>query len=73
MARLAAPAACTLGIVVAVVGLGKVHAVRHAYSYTGSSRFGWSVAYIALLAIAAYGVGLPDAAPHPAGVVARRR
>ena len=48
------------GTVVAVLGLGKVHAVRHTYDYTGSSRFAWSFAYAGLLSLAAYGVGLPD-------------
>jgi lipopolysaccharide/colanic/teichoic acid biosynthesis glycosyltransferase len=48
------------GIVAAVLGLGKWHAVRHEYDYTGSFRFAWSFAYIGLLAVAAYGLGLPD-------------
>ncbi|HWH34591.1 MAG TPA: sugar transferase [Acidimicrobiales bacterium] len=52
------------GVVVAVVALSKVHAVASVpgYDYTGSSRFGWSFAYIALLCLAAYGLGLPDLA-----------
>jgi lipopolysaccharide/colanic/teichoic acid biosynthesis glycosyltransferase len=49
-----------LGIVVVVLGLGKVHAVRHEYDYTGSFRFAWSFAYKGLLVVAAYGLGLPD-------------
>lgn len=49
-----------VGIVTIVLGLGKVHAVRHEYDYTGSFRFAWSFAYIGLLAVAAYGLGLPD-------------
>lgn len=52
-----------LGSAVAVLGLGKVHAAYIAdppYDYTGSFRFAWSFAYIALLCLAAYGVGLPD-------------
>jgi lipopolysaccharide/colanic/teichoic acid biosynthesis glycosyltransferase len=50
-----------LGTAVVVLGFGKVHAryVGH-YDYTGSFRFAWSFAYIALLCLAAYGVGLPD-------------
>jgi lipopolysaccharide/colanic/teichoic acid biosynthesis glycosyltransferase len=57
----AAPAALFGGIAVAVVGLSKVHASQlGTYDYTGSSRFAWSMAYIVLLAIAAYGIGLPD-------------
>lgn len=57
-----------LGIVVAVVGLGLVHSRLIAtppYSYTGTSRFGWSMLYIGLLAITAYGVGLPEVARTP--------
>jgi lipopolysaccharide/colanic/teichoic acid biosynthesis glycosyltransferase len=49
-----------VGIVAVVLGLGKVHAVRHEYDYTGSFRFAWSFAYIGLLGVAAYGLGLPD-------------
>jgi lipopolysaccharide/colanic/teichoic acid biosynthesis glycosyltransferase len=51
---------CTAAVVLA---LGKVHA-RYVggYDYTGSLRFVWSFAYIGLLCIAAYGVGLPDLA-----------
>jgi lipopolysaccharide/colanic/teichoic acid biosynthesis glycosyltransferase len=49
-----------VGIVTVVFGLGKIHAVRHEYDYTGSFRFAWSFAYIGLLGVAAYGLGLPD-------------
>jgi lipopolysaccharide/colanic/teichoic acid biosynthesis glycosyltransferase len=51
------------GIVAVVVGLSKVHAAYIAdppYDYTGSFRFGWSMAYIVLLGATAYGLGLPD-------------
>ncbi len=51
------------GIVVVVVGLSKAHAAGIAdppYDYMGSVRFGWSLAYMGLLAITAYGAGLPD-------------
>src|SRR3954469_14814124 len=50
-----------LGTAGAVLGLGKYHAayIGH-YDYTNSFRFAWSFAYIALLALAAYGIGLPD-------------
>ena len=48
------------GIVAIVLGLGKVHAAAHGYDYTTSSRFSWSLAYVALLVAAAYGAGLPD-------------
>src|SRR5437588_10626214 len=52
-----------LGTAGAVLGLGKYHAanIGH-YDYTNSFRFAWSFAYIALLCLAAYGVGLPDLA-----------
>lgn len=51
---------CTAAVVLA---LGKVHA-RYigGYDYTGSLRFVWSFAYVGLLCLAAYGVGLPDLA-----------
>lgn len=44
----------------AVLGLSKAHAVANAYDYTASFRFSWSLAYIGLLVVAAYGAGLPD-------------
>jgi lipopolysaccharide/colanic/teichoic acid biosynthesis glycosyltransferase len=52
-----------VGCAVVVLGLGKYHAanIGH-YDYTNSFRFAWSFAYIALLCLAAYGVGLPDLA-----------
>ncbi|MFN8039395.1 MAG: sugar transferase [Acidimicrobiales bacterium] len=52
-----------LGIVAVVVGLSLLHALVIAdppYSYTGTFRFGWSLLYIGLLALTAYGFGLPD-------------
>ena len=54
---------CTAAVVLA---LGKYHAqyIGH-YDYTGSFRFEWSFAYIALLCMTAYGVGLPDLARMP--------
>lgn len=56
-----APGALFGGIAAAVVGLSKLHAAEvGTYDYSGSSRFGWSLAYAAILAVAAYGVGLPD-------------
>jgi exopolysaccharide biosynthesis polyprenyl glycosylphosphotransferase len=61
--RRLARALTAAGTAVAVVGLSKVHAAWVAdppYDYTGSFRFGWSLAYTGLLAVAAYGVGLPD-------------
>lgn len=49
-----------IGIVEVVAVLSKVHAVRNEYDYSGSSRFAWSISYGALLAVSAYGAGLPD-------------
>ena len=48
----------TVGVVIA---LAKVHAVRYEYDYSGSSRLAWSIGYIAVLNVVAYGAGLPDA------------
>lgn len=49
------------GTAVVVLGLGKVHAQYIGfYSFHGSFRFAWSIAYIVLLCMAEYGVGLPD-------------
>lgn len=49
-----------LGIAGGVVGLSLVHAARNDYDYAGSSRFGFSLAFITLLSLSAYGLGLPD-------------
>lgn len=62
MRRLARVLLVTL-VASTVVGLSKVHAAWVAvpgYDYTGSARFGWSLAYIGLICVVAYGVGLPD-------------
>jgi lipopolysaccharide/colanic/teichoic acid biosynthesis glycosyltransferase len=48
------------GISAIVLGLGKVHAVRNEYDFTGSARFGWSLSFILVLFVAAYAAGLPD-------------
>jgi exopolysaccharide biosynthesis polyprenyl glycosylphosphotransferase len=48
------------GVAAAVVGFSKAHAVAHEYSWSGSSRFAWSIGYMCLLALAAYAFGLPD-------------
>ena len=56
------------GIVGTVVGLSLVHARLIAdppYSYTGTFRFGWSLLYMALLVLTAYGFGLPDVPRTP--------
>ncbi len=52
-----------LGIAAVVLGLSKIHArfiAQPPYVFHGSSRFAWALAYIVLLALAAYGLGLPD-------------
>ena len=50
-----------LGTAAVVLGLGKLHAAEIGdYDFTGSQRFGWSIAYIVILCVAAFGVGLPD-------------
>lgn len=48
------------GIAACVVGLSKAHAVAHDYSWSGSPRLAWSFGYVALLALTAYGFGLPE-------------
>ena len=56
------------GIIAAVVGLSKFHAAYIAnppYSYHGTSRFGWSIVYVAMLVITAYGMGLPELPRSP--------
>ncbi len=48
------------GIAACVVGLSKAHAVTHEYSWSGSSRFAWSMGYVLLLGLTAYAFGLPE-------------
>lgn len=48
------------GTLACVLGMGRLHAYRHQYSFHGSSRFGWSLAYVVSLCVAAYALGLPD-------------
>jgi lipopolysaccharide/colanic/teichoic acid biosynthesis glycosyltransferase len=49
------------GVIAVVLGLSKYHAAFVGeYEFTSSSRFAWAFAYISLLCIAAYGLGLPD-------------
>lgn len=52
--------AVNLGTLACVLGLGAAHALAHDYAFTGSSRFAWSLGYVAALGVAAYGFGLPD-------------
>ncbi len=49
-----------LGILGAVFGMGKIHAVGHVYDLTASARLGWSAAYAGVLVLAAYTIGLPS-------------
>ncbi len=52
-----------IGLAVIVLGLAQWHAVKIAagsYDLTSSTRFGWVLGYIALLAVSAYSFGLPD-------------
>lgn len=50
-----------LGVFVVVFGLALAHSrlIGH-YSFTGTSRFSWTVAYAMFLCVFAYGLGLPD-------------
>jgi lipopolysaccharide/colanic/teichoic acid biosynthesis glycosyltransferase len=57
--RLARPL-LVIGTFGVVLALGKAHATAYEYDYTNSFRFSWSLAYIALLVVAAYGAGLPE-------------
>jgi lipopolysaccharide/colanic/teichoic acid biosynthesis glycosyltransferase len=49
-----------VGTVAAVVVLGVIHAAMHDYRYTGTFRFGWALAYIAVLLLSSYAIGFPD-------------
>src|SRR5262245_24134331 len=55
--------AMVLVVIGTVLGLSKLHAAYiadPAYDFTGSARFAWSIAYMGLLVVAAYAVGLPS-------------
>lgn len=56
--RLAGPL-WALGIAGIVVGLSKAHAVGAGYDWTGSSRFGWAMGFIAVLWVVGYAFGVP--------------
>ena len=50
-----------LGVLGAVFGLSKYHADAIGdYDFTNSFRFAWAFAYVGLLSVTAYGLGLPD-------------
>jgi len=59
-----------LAPVVVVLGLGELHAhlIGH-YSFTGTSRFSWTIAYIALLELGAYVMGLFDVSRTTVGAL----
>lgn len=64
--------ATLLGPVVIVLTMSKIHARYVAdppYDYTGSFRFAWSIAYMAILIVSAYGLGLPDLTRSIGGAV----
>lgn len=49
------------GVVGIVLGLGKYHATTAGeYDFTTSSRFSWAFAYVGLLCLSAYALGLPE-------------
>ena len=49
------------GVIAVVLGLSKYHAEFIGdYDFTNSTRFAWAFAYIGLLCLAAYGLGLPE-------------
>src|SRR5438105_3041544 len=48
------------GTAAVVLGLGKLHATLHGYDFTTSARFAWSLGFVGLLCLAAYGAGLPE-------------
>ncbi|MEX2099922.1 MAG: sugar transferase [Acidimicrobiia bacterium] len=48
------------GTVGCVAGLSALHGAANHYDYLTSSRFGWSLVFLAALCLGAYGFGLPD-------------
>lgn len=62
MARRVALGLVHLGSVAVVFGLSKLHAVRHEYDFTSSSRFAWALGYAVVLSVVSYAAGLPDGA-----------
>jgi exopolysaccharide biosynthesis polyprenyl glycosylphosphotransferase len=66
--RRAARPVLYLGIVAVVLALSKIHAryiANPPYVFHGSFRFAWAIAYIGLLCLAAYGLGLPELPRNP--------
>ena len=62
-----------VGTVGAVFGLAKLHALTHTYDITDSGRLGWSLAYVGVLLVAAYAVGLPSLPAQPEQAAGLRR
>ena len=61
MHRVARALLC-FGTVAVVLGFGKIHAAYvGGYDFTASRRFSWAIAYVGVVVVAAYAVGLPDA------------
>lgn len=56
--------------ILVVFGIGEFHAhfIGH-YSFTGTSRFAWMIAYVIVLEIASYGIGIPDTPTTNAGAL----
>ena len=50
------------GALGAVFGMAKVHAATHSYIFTASDRLGWAFAYVGVLLVSAYAIGLPSLA-----------
>ena len=49
------------GVVVIVLGLSEYHGSNvGGYDFAGTSRFTWAIAFVVLLCLAAYGLGLPE-------------
>jgi lipopolysaccharide/colanic/teichoic acid biosynthesis glycosyltransferase len=60
-----------LGVLAVVGALAKAHAawIGH-YDLTGSARFAWTLAYVGILCVTAYGFGLPEVPRTRRGAVA---
>lgn len=54
-----------VGIAVLVFGFARVHSGRESYDLTNSFRFSWTIAYVVLLMLITYAVGLPELARSP--------
>jgi lipopolysaccharide/colanic/teichoic acid biosynthesis glycosyltransferase len=52
--------AVNVGTGICVLGLGRAHALAQHYAFAGTPRFSWSLGFVLVLLVAAYGFGLPD-------------